>query len=77
MIWPNTFDCSSVNSSSESQAYKDCVNALIAFYKARTMPAWGIPVVVGVSLVLAVVLYYVVEEPCRKTFRAKGGNFKQ
>jgi peptidoglycan/LPS O-acetylase OafA/YrhL len=46
-----------------------CAHETKHFTRLRTLPAWGIPVVIGAALLLAVALFYGVEEPCRKALR--------
>ena len=41
------------------------------YQEKRTMPAWGIAVILPVALVLASILYYSVELPINKRFRSK------
>ena len=40
------------------------------FWSNRLMPPWAIPIVMIVSLILAVVLHHFVGEPLRKKLRA-------
>ena len=47
------------------------------YLRNETLPLWGVPVVIGLSLPLAALLYYCIENPGRKLLRsratAKGG----
>jgi peptidoglycan/LPS O-acetylase OafA/YrhL len=63
--WPKDLTCSSATDKLA------CLNELETFNKARQMPAWGVLVVLPVSLVLAWVLHHAVEKPFRHLLKAK------
>ena len=49
---------------------EECQEHMRQFWSNRLMPLWAIPIVMTVSLLLAVVLHHFVEEPLRKKLRA-------
>jgi peptidoglycan/LPS O-acetylase OafA/YrhL len=67
LTWPS-FDCSGY--SSHSQEYDNCEDRIERFNDAMLIPVWGIPVVAAVSMILAALLFYGIEEPARKALRS-------
>jgi hypothetical protein len=65
--WPES-DCTDDD---VSENVSDCEDQWENLTRKTTIPSWGIPIVVSVSMVLAVFIYYVIEEPGRKLLRAK------
>ena len=51
--------------------YEACKQALKEWDETRHMVPWGVAVVLPVGMVLATLLYHLVEEPARKALRAK------
>jgi peptidoglycan/LPS O-acetylase OafA/YrhL len=65
--WPE-IDCSQYESDDDRQV---CEHELRTFDSVRRIPLWAMPIVWILSILFAVVLYYGVEEPGRKLFRAR------
>jgi len=68
IVWPEVWDCKSEYEENTS-SYDNCINKLHVFHEEKTLPLWGIPLVWAISLCLAVVLYYAIEEPFRRALR--------
>lgn len=65
--WPTELDCSVYDDDTSEQ---NCEDEVHDFTRKILIPLWGMPVVWGVSLVLAVILYHGIEEPSRKLLRS-------
>ncbi len=63
LSWPRDWSCP------DDSNHDACQNKIDHFNNARTIPMWGIPVVIIISVLLATVLFCVVEEPCRKLLK--------
>jgi peptidoglycan/LPS O-acetylase OafA/YrhL len=68
LSWPNEMNCEGVYSKG-SDAYNKCDQERRDFTDARLMPVWGIPIIVVASMVLAHVVYHLIEVPGRKFLR--------
>lgn len=71
VYWPETMDCSNNTVAMSPAKHEKCVTDVQNYLDARTLPGWGIPVVIVITLILSLALFHIVEEPCRKFFRAK------
>jgi peptidoglycan/LPS O-acetylase OafA/YrhL len=66
--WPNTFDCSTTYEDDDIKE-QACNDILDKFQDDITLPEWNVFIVLPISLLLAILLYYGVEEPIRKKFK--------
>jgi peptidoglycan/LPS O-acetylase OafA/YrhL len=66
LAWPSEFDCTKYDNDVEES---ECEAELDAYKDEITLPPWNVLVVLPVSLLLAMALYYLVEEPIRKKIR--------
>ena len=64
--WPSSSSCGSHQA---TDADDHCSDEVKIFKQLRTLPIWLIPVIVVVTIVLAVGTFYFVEEPCREAWR--------
>lgn len=65
--WPASLDCSNLPAMSTEAV--QCLQEGMHFMEARTLPLWGIPVVISLSLLCGWMMFVYVEEPCRKRLR--------
>lgn len=65
LTWPDQYDCP------DGPERDDCVEKIEHFNNARSIPMWGIPVVMAVSILVAVGLRRLVEVPGRHLLRAR------
>jgi hypothetical protein len=66
LAWPSEFDCTKYDNDVEEA---ECETELDAYKDEITLPPWNVLVVLPVSLLLSMALYYLVEEPIRKKIR--------
>jgi peptidoglycan/LPS O-acetylase OafA/YrhL len=66
LAWPSEFDCTKYDDDVEQS---ECEAELQTFYYETTLPPWNVIVVLPVSLLFSMALYYLVEEPIRNKFR--------
>ena len=68
LTWPTTFNCDQYKNQSSSE-YSDCRDELNHFNHARELPMWGIPVVIAVTMVVSIIIFYGFEEPIRRKLK--------
>jgi peptidoglycan/LPS O-acetylase OafA/YrhL len=70
--WPRTLDCENYyrkNNNKNEENIDECEKKVHHFNETHMLPVWAIPIVPCVAIPLAAVVYYCVEEPCRKAIR--------
>lgn len=72
--WPDEFDCTTYESDNDDYKQNECESDIKEWNSIRSIPLWCAPIVWCVSIFLSILLYYGVEEPARKLFRAKSNH---
>lgn len=69
--WPDELDCTTYDSNNDDYKQRECESETNEWNSIRSIPLWCAPIVWCVSIILATMLYYGIEEPARKCLRVK------
>jgi peptidoglycan/LPS O-acetylase OafA/YrhL len=67
--YPHEMDCSKYDK--DTTEYNNCDQEVSDFQDARELKIWAVPIVMVISVILAAVLYYGIEKPCREAWKVK------